>query len=587
MNINFKTILTASLALLVSATSFASEPLFSTSITTSDKGELILSNRGANDIKIYSTDMELLREFDLGSPATSVVAIGDKLYATTDEGAIGYLHCLDAQSGAEIFKSKMGNGATGASVSVDSKKIYVCNRYDATVSEVDAASGTVLREVKVLREPIGVVSSPNGKFLFVANFLPSQRADIDIVAADVSVIETKKFTKVKDIKLDNGSNALRGITISDDGQYIYVSHNLGRYQVPTSQLQQGWMNTSAVSVIDVKEQKFIAPILLDDSDHGAAGVWGLSSNDDYIVVAQSGTHDISIVKHNEMRTKLEAYEDPTALSYDLYFMRDIRRRIKINGNGPRYVTLLDGKAYVTTYFSDIVNIVDLESGDVESVNINPDRVESRINQGERIFNDAKYCYQNWQSCNGCHPGEARTDAMNWDLMNDGIGNPKSCKSMLYSHETNPSMISGIRASADLAVRKGFTHIQLSSIEEEEAIMVDEYLRALVARPSPFLVDGELSERAKKGKVIFDQMDCGRCHNGKYYTDQRMHRIGEDVEFEAGWDTPTLCEVWRTAPYLFDGRAATMKEVYSVHKHGITGSISEEDATNLAEYVNSL
>ncbi len=41
----------------------------------------------------------------------------------------------------------------------------------------------------------------------------------------------------------------------------------------------------------------------------------------------------------------------------------------------------------------------------------------------------------------------------------------------------------------------------------------------------------------------------------------MHRIGEDIEFEAGWDTPTLVECWRTATYLFDGRAATMEESY--------------------------
>lgn len=54
------------------------------------------------------------------------------------------------------------------------------------------------------------------------------------------------MSKMKDIKLANGSNALRDICISSDGNYIYVSHNLGRYTVPTSQLQQGWMNTSAL-----------------------------------------------------------------------------------------------------------------------------------------------------------------------------------------------------------------------------------------------------------------------------------------------------------------------------------------------------
>ena len=55
----------------------------------------------------------------------------------------------------------------------------------------------------------------------------------------------------------------------------------------------------------------------------------------------------------------------------------------------------------------------------------------------------------------------------------------------------------------------------------------------------------------------------------------------------GWDTPTLIEVWRTAPYLFDGRAATMEEVFEVHKHGIDKKVSKKDIEALTEYVNSL
>ena len=93
------------------------------------------------------------------------------------------------------------------------------------------------------------------------------------------------------------------------------------------------------------------------------------------------------------------------------------------------------------------------------------------------------------------------------------------------------------------------------------------------------------ESSRKGADLLD--NCDECHSGPYYTDMKMHRIGEDIEFENGWDTPTLCEVWRTAPYLFDGRAATMEEVFTVHKHGIEKKISAKEAEELAEYVNSL
>ena len=90
-----------------------------------------------------------------------------------------------------------------------------------------------------------------------------------------------------------------------------------------------------------------------------------------------------------------------------------------------------------------------------------------------------------------------------------------------------------------------------------------------------------------GNYRIRRKKCGECHSGPYYTDMKMHRIGEDIEFEKGWDTPTLIEVWRTAPYLFDGRAATMEEVFEVHKHGIDKKVSKKDVEALTEYVNSL
>lgn len=149
------------------------------------------------------------------------------------------------------------------------------------------------------------------------------------------------------------------------------------------------------------------------------------------------------------------------------------------------------------------------------------------------------------------------------------------------------MISGIREHAERAVRAGFNFIQFYDISEEDAVCVDAYLKSLRPVPSPYLINGGLSEKAKAGKEVFNRLQCGECHSGSYYTDMKMHRIGDDIEFEKGWDTPTLREVWRTAPYLFDGRAATMKEVFEVHKHGISKKISEKDIEALTEYVNSL
>ena len=152
----------------------------------------------------------------------------------------------------------------------------------------------------------------------------------------------------------------------------------------------------------------------------------------------------------------------------------------------------------------------------------------------------------------------------------------------YDNEELEAAIEHAKAMERVAKKKA-RHLE----EEEMAKCVDAYMKSLRPVPSPYLVNGELSDKAKEGRKVFEKLKCGECHSGPYYTDMKMHRIGEDIEFEKGWDTPTLIEVWRTAPYLFDGRAATMEEVFEVHKHGIDKKVSKKDIEALTEYVNSL
>ena len=562
-------------------------PLFPTDITLNDKGEILITEKGRNRISIFSPDGKtLLRTIPVDESPTGILLDADKAYVTTN-AATGHLQIISLETGKQENDIAKGSVACYPIFGEDKKHIYVCNQFQNTVSEVDPAIHQVIRSVKVLREPKSALFSKDGEYLFVTNFLPAQRADVDYVAACVSVIRMSDFTKVKDIQLANGSNALRGICMTPDGKYIYISHNLGRFTVPTSQLQQGWMNTSAFSIIDVAKQEFIGAVVVDEPERGAAGIWSIVCNDETLFITHSGTHEISVIDHKAMLDKFLNYPNKSMLDYDLRFLYGLRKRIPLEGNGPRKMIMENGKLYIPTYFADILNIVDAQTCEIATANLNPDREESAENKGERYFNDASHCFQNWQSCNGCHPGDARTDGMNWDLMNDGVGNSKNCKSLLFSHPTPPSMISGIRETAEWAVRAGFKFIQFFDITEEDAVCVDAYLKSLRPVPSPYLVDGELSDLAKEGRKIFEKLNCTECHSGPYYTDLKMHRIGEDIEFEKGWDTPTLREVWRTAPYLFDGRAATMEEVFEIHKHGIDKKVSKKEIKALTEYVNSL
>ncbi|MEG1954866.1 MAG: YVTN family beta-propeller repeat-containing protein [Mucinivorans sp.] len=558
-------------------------PLFITDMAPVGQDMVVLS-RGLNQVQLRSVEdfTKVGRHWPLIQP-TAVAVKGSTAYVT---GANNKLFVVDLGSDAAPRAITVGSGAISPVLSGD--KVLVLNQFSDNVMEVDPATGTVLRTVKVLREPKGAVLSKDGKQLFVTNFLPAQRADVDYVAAEVSIVNMKDFTVTKNIKLANGSNAVRGIALSEDGRYVFVSHNLGRFTVPTTQLQQGWMNTSAMSVIDAQGLSYVGTVVLDEPDRGAAGIWGIKCVGGNIYVTHSGTHDLSVIPYQPFIDKLVGYKgDITTLDYDLRFMYGMRERLHLEGNGPRAMAAVGGKLFVPTYFSDDLNVVDISDNTVSDIKLVPSRVETPVQQGERMFNDATFCFQNWQSCNGCHPGDARSDGMNWDLQNDGIGNSKNCKSLLYSIQTAPCMISGIRATGELANRKGFTHIQFYDIAEDKALAVDAYIKSLEALPSPYLVEGRLSEKAEAGRKVFEKLGCAECHSGPYFTDLKMHRIGENIEFEAGWDTPTLREVWRTAPYLFDGRAATMREVFELYKHGVDKKLPARELDALTEYVLSL
>ena len=118
-----------------------------------------------------------------------------------------------------------------------------------------------------------------------------------------------------------------------------------------------------------------------------------------------------------------------------------------------------------------------------------------------------------------------------------------------------------------------------------------FQRTLISGNSPFDrfdYDGDqkaISESAKRGKnLFFDKARCNLCHMGTNFSDEKFHNIG------IGWDdsdtldlgryrvsknekdlgafkTPTLREITKTAPYMHDGRFATLEDVIKHYNKG--------------------
>jgi cytochrome c peroxidase len=247
------------------------------------------------------------------------------------------------------------------------------------------------------------------------------------------------------------------------------------------------------------------------------------------------------------------------------------------------------RAIVAEYFSDSLGMVDLlrpRGPKASTLALSPQIPMSQLRKGEFLFHDGEVCFQKWQSCATCHP-DARVDALNWDLLNDGMGTPKNTKNMLLAHRTPPTSMVGARENAEKSVRSGFRYIEFNVLPEEDARAVDVYLQSLQPVPSPRLVQGNFSESALRGKDIFEKAQCSTCHPAPLFTDLNPYDVGTGTGIEEGkaFDTPTLIECWRTAPYLYDGRAATMREVFQWH--GEVKGLNQQEMEDLIEYVLSL
>ena len=552
-----------------------------------------------------------------GSPSGLALSADGRTLYVTCAAPVSQLVTIDAAQGKTLGSVPVGHTALSPVLSPDGATVYVCNRFNNDVSVIDTRSGKETGRIPVEREPVSAAVTPDGKYLLVANHLHQGRADADRVAAKVSIIDTAKRQVVRELQLPNGSGMLRDVRVSPDGRYACVAHVLARFQLPTTQLERGWMNTSALTLIDLSALAIVNTVLLDNVDSGAADPWaaGWSADGKTIFVTHAGTHELSVINFPALLEKLAKLPDqpdsrsPVDYSVvsrvkadvpsDLAFLVGLRERLKLAGKGPRAAVMREARVYVANYFSGTIEAIDLRPGLPAKrleARLEPDRPMSILRQGEFRFNDASICFQGWQSCATCHSEDARVDGLNWDLLNDGIGNPKNNKSLLWSHRTPPAMSMGVRETAESAVRSGIRNILFTVQPEEVAVAMDEWLKSLEPVPSPSLVNGKLSAEARRGEKVFKSPEthCATCHPTGLFSDLKHHDVGTLAATDKPddrFDTPTLVEIWRTGPYLHDGSALSVREVLVEHnrqdRHGKTSHLSKGQIDDLVAYLLSL
>jgi DNA-binding beta-propeller fold protein YncE len=599
------------LVLLRGAAAQAGDPVYLSPVAVASDGAsgavFVAAHTAHRVIEFNPTTRQVTRSILLSDPPTGLVLAPDgaRLYVAAGFN-YGTVFTIACASGTVVGAIPVGHSPTAPVLDDTRQRLYLCNRFENRVSVIDLAQARRAGSLPVKREPVAMALTPDGALLVVGHHLPEGAAQTGFIGATVTLLDALALSVLAEVQLPDGSTGVRGVCVSPDGAHAYVTHLVARYQVPTTQLDRGWLMTDAVSIIDLETRQLLNTVLLDEPYKGAANPWGVACSADgaWLCVTHAGSQELSVINRVALHQRLDdlasgqkvsgGFSDtPADVPNDLGFLSGIRTRVPLAGNGPRGLAVAGTNAYLAEYFSDSLGVVSglgRPKPTVESIPLGPVTAPSLVRQGEMIFNDARVTYQCWLSCASCHP-DGRVDGLNWDLANDGLGSPRSAKSMLHAHLTPPAMITGIRSNAQVAVRAGFKFIAFTQQPEEKALAVDAYLQAMQSTPHPSLDRGELGEAAMRGQEVFVRARCADCHNGPHFTSQRKYDVGTGRIAGELLDTPALLEVWRTGPYLQDGRAASLRDVLTVcnpgDQHGVTSGLSAAEIDDLVAYVSSL
>jgi len=630
---------------------------------------LALAGVGAAMAGVFFAEAEAAGKTTYRSPFDLKYSPEGKYIAVSDLTG-GVLVIIDAAAGRASQEVALKGEPTGVAWAADGSKVYVAERNAGTVAEVDPAKGKVLRRfdvglrpvgvavaakrgllvvgntvtndisvidvasgkekarVKLVREPHFVAITPDETMAVVGNLLPLGNASDPQTSAAVSLVDLESLKSVADVRLPGGSTDVRQMAVAPDGKWAYVVHTVGRTTLPTTQLERGWVNTNAFSIIDLAGKSLYATLLLDRLSEGAADPWGvvLSKDGKTLWASLAGVHQVARVDLGGLHLLLDGKPLPVPEGTKTpRFVPDIwndvkqdpaKRKLLVNdlaalygpgllartpseGRSPRGIDLSpDGKTVaLAAYYAGTVVLTDAATGKVAStIRIGPETKPDQVRLGEAIFHDAMFCFQHWLSCATCHPEGARVDGLNWDLLNDGIGNPKNARSLVWSHKASPVMSLGVRATMEVATVAGFRFIQFHEPTPGEIEAVQAYLRSLEPEPSPYLVKGKLSDKAKRGKAVFEgkKANCASCHTGVGYTDQKKYDVGSKGQFDREdkeFYTTKLIELYRTAPYMHTGEAVTLEEVFTKCDekglHGGWKKLSKDEMAELIEYLLAL
>jgi len=490
--------------------------------------------------------------------------------------------------------------------------LYVANTGSHDISVVDLKSGLETKRLSGGRGTWGMSRSPDNRFIFVTNnlshFVKTRKSSL----SEVTVINTENARVSNRIMLPD-ANLIQGIDYSPDGEFALVTLIRTKNLVPMVRVMQGWMITNGIGVL-WKDGR-VDQLLLDEVDHYFADPTDLviTPNSRYAFITGGGVNEVAVVDIEKLKTTLgEATQEerdkifPNHLGVSSQY---IHKRIPV-GSGPRgLVVSSDGKfVYTADALDDTISVIDVKTMErVGVINLGGPEEITQERAGERIFHSADITYGKQFSCHTCHP-DGGIDGLSYDISPDGLGlNPVDNRTLRGVLDTAPFKWTGKNPSLSrqCGPRLAVFFTRLNPFTPDQVKNLDRYICTIPRNPNRYLKKGELTPPQQRGKILFKRTHansgelipvkdrCDTCHAGPYFTNRKVTDVGtrSEIDTHGKFDVPHLNNIYETAPYLHDGSANTLEEIWTrfnpEDKHGVTNDMTKDQLNDLIEYLKIL
>ena len=494
--------------------------------------------------------------------------------------------------------------------------LYVANRLSNDISVIDVNSGQEIKRLLAGRGASYLALSADGKWVYGTHIYPNAGAFRTQPNSEITVIDTARRTVVERKQLHNVAGVFH-VALSADGKLGVAAQLRPKNLIPLAHVEHGWAFGDSLTLFG-DDIGGTVQVPIDELDRYYALPWAVAITPDKskIFVTTAGSENVTVIDVRQLlrftTNSAGARQSSTnGLVNDLSAAANyVTARIPV-GRNPRGALLSqDGKRlYVANRLDDNVSVIDTSSEKVVStIDLGGPKTITALRRGEQLFFTADYAFQGQFGCANCHL-DATIDGLQWDLEPDGFGRDiVDNRSLEDLAGTEPFKWNGgnpdMPTECGPRTEKFFYRSQ--SYNSQELTDIVKYVYSLPYRPNRYrLPNGELTPAQERGKAIFERTkykngnpipeknQCAYCHSGPKYTNQQQVDVGtgKSTDRSPVIDVPQLPNVVYSAPYLHDGSARSLEEIWTVFNpkdtHGVSNDLRKEELNDLVEYLKTL